>query len=143
MPDFRSVTPEFAVAPQLSAADFAAARAAGFRLVINNRPDGESADQIPSAEAGALAAALGLRYSHIPVAGVFPLEAVADVAAALAHAGGPVLAYCRSGTRSITLWALAQATQGVAVADILKAARAAGYDLGPFSPALHAAQRGD
>jgi uncharacterized protein (TIGR01244 family) len=131
------------VAPQISAADFAAARAAGMVLVINNRPDGETADQIASAEAGLLAAAAGLAYRHIPVAGAFSGEAVREMAGALAGAGGPVLAYCRSGTRSISLWALAQARQGASVEDILTQARAAGYDLSALSGAMRAAHLED
>lgn len=131
------VTGDFAVSPQLQSGDFAAAAAAGYRLIVNNRPDGEAADQLPSTAARQAAADAGLAYVAIPVAGGPTLEAVAAMAAALHAANGPALAYCRSGTRSITLWALAQAQMGArAPAEIIALAGQAGYDLSHLGPTL-------
>jgi uncharacterized protein (TIGR01244 family) len=132
MTEFRSVTPDFAVAPQLAVADFAAAAAAGFKAIINNRPDGEAPGQLSSVDAQKAAEAAGLAYHHIPVQGGPSPAVVAEMAAALeASRSGPVLAYCRSGTRSVTAWAMAQAVAGAHSPDELVAlAGDAGYDLG-------------
>jgi len=125
---FKTVTPEFSVAPQLGPNDFAEAAAAGYRLIINNRPDGESPGQLTAEQARAAAEAAGLGYLHIPISAPTD-EAVAAVAEALQSNPGPILAYCRSGTRSITLWALAQARAGADSEGLIEAAGEAGYDL--------------
>lgn len=130
MSDFRSVTPDFAVAAQLSADDIARAAAQGFRTIINNRPDGEAPDQLPAREAEAAAKSAGLVYFALPFAGPPPPAAVARTAEMLEEAAGPVLAYCRTGTRSITAWAMAQALVGALSPDeIIALAAKAGYDL--------------
>ena len=49
--------------------------------------------------------------------------------AAINAADGPVLAYCRSGTRSCQLWALAAAKAGRDPALIAAQAANAGYDV--------------
>ena len=128
---FRRVADEFFVAPQLVAADFAAARAAGIRTVINNRPDGEAPDQLSDADARKLAAASGLDYVFVPVvSGRMGPDDVAAFKAAIAGHAGPHLAYCRSGTRSCHLWAFATA-DARPVDETIAAAAAAGYDLEP------------
>jgi uncharacterized protein (TIGR01244 family) len=129
MSDIRPVTPDFAVAPQLLPEDLAEAAARGFTLVINNRPDGEAADQPTSAVMREAAARAGLAYAHIPVRGGPTGADVEAVAAAIEEAKGPVLAFCRSGTRSIVTWSLGQAAAGVDKRALLAAAEAAGYDL--------------
>jgi len=129
MPDIRPVTPDFAVAPQLAPDDLEDAARQGFRLVINNRPDGEAPDQPSSAEMSAAATHAGLLYVHIPVRGGPTPADIAAVAAAIREADGPVLAFCRSGTRSIITWALGQAASGADTLDLLAAGRSAGYDL--------------
>jgi len=124
------VTPDFAVAPQLTAADIARAGAEGYKVLVCNRPDGESPGDLQSAEAAEAAAAAGLAFHLIPFAGPPPKAAVDALRQALAEAPGPVLAYCRSGTRSITAWALAQATAGAReTEEIIGLAAKAGYDL--------------
>jgi uncharacterized protein (TIGR01244 family) len=115
---------------QLTAADLEEARDRGIRLIVNNRPDGEEPGQPSSAEIEAAARAAGLDYRHIPIAGGFPPERVEAMAEALAQ--GPVLAFCRSGTRSTFLWALARASRGAPAGESIAAASAAGYDLGPI-----------
>jgi uncharacterized protein (TIGR01244 family) len=130
MTDIRPVTPDFAVAPQLSPEDMPAVAAGGFTLVINNRPDFEVEGQPTSAEMQAAAQAAGLAYVHIPVRGGPGPEQVAAVRQAVLGAHGPVLAFCRSGTRSIVSWTLGQAASGDrSPQDLLALGQAAGYDL--------------
>ena len=120
----------FVFVRQLTAGDMDEAAAAGIRLIVNNRPDGEEPGQPSSAEIEAAARAAGLDYRHIPVAGGFPPRTVEAMADALDH--GPVLAFCRSGTRSTFLWALARAARGAPADESVAAAAAAGYDLRPI-----------
>jgi len=123
--------------PQIDAATVADAAAQGVKLIINNRPEGESPDQTPGAEIEAAAQAAGLAYVSIPVThSGFSENQVTAMADALANAGGSVLAYCRSGTRSTLLWALAEASRGADPSALARAAAAAGYDVSPVSPLL-------
>ena len=123
------------VAPrQIISADLPGLAAQGIRLLVNNRPDGEEPGQPDSAELEAAARAAGLGYRHIPVAGGFPAAQVGAMADALEH--GPVLAFCRSGTRSTFLWALARASRGADAATLIRRAAGAGYDLRPIAPLL-------
>ncbi len=134
MADIRRVTPEFSVAPQLAPQELEAAAAQGFKLVINNRPDGEAPDQPTAAVMEAAAKAAGLAYVHIPVSGMARPDQIEAMQAAIGQADGPVLAYCRSGTRSITTWALGQAASGARPrTEIVELAREAGYDLSPLA----------
>lgn len=133
---FRKLSDTVSVATQLQAEDFKAAHEAGFHTIINNRPDDESLDQMPSDEAQASARALGIRYLHIPVeTGRMTQEAVDAFGKALAEERGPILAYCRSGTRSTYLWAFNAAREQSPEA-VIAAAAAAGYDLGGLRPML-------
>ena len=131
---FRRLDPQTLVAGQIDPSDVAAAAAAGVHTIINNRPDDEEPDQPSSAEIEAAAKAAGLAYHHIPVAGGFSQAQVEAMAEALEQ--GPALAFCRSGTRSTWLWALARARQGEDGETIVRAAAEAGYDLGPILPYL-------
>lgn len=106
---FESLNAGFAVAPQLEPADLAAVAAAGFRSVINNRPDLEGGAAQPlSAAMAAAAAAAGLEYAYLPVvpSNIRP-EEVTAMAALLARLPQPVLAFCRSGARAAKLYQLA------------------------------------
>lgn len=135
---FKPITENFAVSPQIGAAEIAAAAQAGFTTIINNRPDGEVPGQPDAAEIEALAKQHGLNFVDIPVtAASMTVESVQRMAAALQAAPGPVLAYCRSGMRSTSMWALAQAGQ-MPAAEILRHATQAGYDLSGLEPHLHA-----
>lgn len=137
MADIRPVTGAFAVAPQLTAEDMQAVAAAGYKTVIANRPDDETPGQMSLAEARAAAGTAGLAFIAIPFAGGPTTALVEETLKALEGADAPVLAYCRSGTRSITVWALAQAAAGKAApAEIIAQAAAAGYDLRPLGPTL-------
>lgn len=135
MTDFRRVTDQLSVAPQIAAQDLATAAAQGFKLVINNRPDGEDPSQPTSAEMEAAAKAAGLAYVHIPVRGAPTPDQVEANYRAVEGAGGPVLAFCRSGTRSIVTWSLGQFQADERSADELIALGAeAGYDLSGAFP---------
>jgi len=137
MSDFREVTPSFWASPQISLADVAEAQARGITLIVNNRPEGEAEDQVPGTEIEAAARAAGLDYLAIPVTHAgFSEEQVQTLADALAATAGPVLAYCRSGTRSTLLWSLAQAKDGRAPEEIAADAAGAGYDVAPIRPLL-------
>ncbi|MEW9623018.1 TIGR01244 family sulfur transferase [Rhodanobacter geophilus] len=125
------LTPAFGVAGQLDADDIAALAAQGWRSLVCNRPDGETADQPASAELVQAAARHGLAWRHIPVvSGQWREADVAAFAAALRTLPAPLLAFCRTGTRSIHLWALAMA--GTLDAEsIRRIAADAGYALHP------------
>jgi uncharacterized protein (TIGR01244 family) len=103
-------TAQFATAPQISPHDMAAIAAHGFGTVINNRPDFEGGPEQPTSQAMAKAAqAAGLAYHYIPVvSGQITPEQVAEFAAKVRAAKGPVLAFCRSGARSTNLWHMGQ-----------------------------------
>ena len=131
MSDIRKVTDHFSVAPQITPEEARAAAAGGVALIINNRPDGEEPGQPTNAAIEAAARAAGADYAHIPVAGRPTPEQAKAQAAAVAAAKGPVLAFCRSGTRSITAWAMGEAASGTSRDDLLRLAIAAGYDLRP------------
>jgi sulfide:quinone oxidoreductase len=137
MPEpFRRLTGDFYVAPQLELGDFAAAAALGVRTVINNRPDGEAADQLSDAAAAAAARAAGLDYVHVPVvSGAMTEDDLRAFRAALDAHQGPYLAYCRSGTRSCHLWAFTAARE-LPIDYVIAAARTAGYELDAARPAL-------
>ena len=124
------------VAGQIDPADLPAIKAAGVTMIVNNRPDGEEPGQPSAPEIESAAREAGLDYRFIPVAGGFSDDDVAAMAEALDAASGPALAFCRSGTRSTFLWALARARQGDAAEDLIGKAAAAGYDLGPITAFL-------
>ena len=127
--DVRSIDNELSVSPQIGVADVAALAAAGFRSVICNRPGGEGADQPTFAEIKAAAEQAGLEARYIPVVSGRVEDAAAEsFGRAMHELPKPVLAYCRTGTRSATLWALSQAPKRETV-DILTRAQAAGYDM--------------
>jgi uncharacterized protein (TIGR01244 family) len=129
MSQFRKVTDRFEVSPQITPDEARQAAAAGVALIINNRPDGEQPDQPASAEIEAAARAAGADYLHLPVVGRPTPDQAKAQAAAVAAAKGPVLAFCRSGTRSITAWALGEAAAGRDKAELARLAAGAGYDL--------------
>jgi uncharacterized protein (TIGR01244 family) len=127
--ELKRINDDVSVAPQISPDDMPAIRAAGFTTVINNRPDGEAPDQPTSETMRAAAEAAGLSYHFIPLGrdGV-SAQMVDEERAVLEGSDGPVLAFCRSGTRSTTLWALTQAGQMPAQEIVAQAAHA-GYEM--------------
>ncbi|MER2507522.1 TIGR01244 family sulfur transferase [Amaricoccus sp.] len=99
------ITPDYSVAPQISVDDVAEIASRGFRAIMCNRPDGESADQPEVALIRAEAEARGLAFAFVPVvSGAITSRDLDEFGAALAELPGPVLAYCRSGTRCRMLW---------------------------------------
>jgi uncharacterized protein (TIGR01244 family) len=136
--DIRQITPGYAVSPQIDPADLPAIKAAGFAAIICNRPDAEVPHEL-SAEVMRIAAeAAGLGFSINPVTHqTLNMDMVATQMAAAEAAGGPVLAYCASGTRSSIVWSLGQAGR-MPVDDIIAATAKAGYDLAGLRPRLEA-----
>ena len=111
-PAVQQLSADVCVAPQLDPAAMAWVAQAGFKSVINNRPDFEGGpDQPTSAAMQAAASAAGLRYAYLPVApAVQTPEEIARFAELLAELPKPVLAFCRSGTRSGKLYRAATGT---------------------------------
>lgn len=133
MSDFRQIDDNLLASPQISLADVAEAKALGVKLIINNRPEDESPDQVPGPDVEAAAREAGIDYIAIPVthAGFGPGQVTA-MREALDKADGKVLAYCRSGTRSTLLWALAEAKAGKNPTVIASKAAGGGYDISPI-----------
>lgn len=129
---FRKITDTLYASPQITVEDVATAKSLGVTLIINNRPEGESDDQTPGAEIAHAAQEAGIGYIEIPVTHAgFAENQVAAMAEALEGSSGPVLAYCRSGTRSTLLWALARAKSGDNPDELARQAASGGYDLSP------------
>lgn len=125
----KKLTGEISVAAQIAPIDVAGLAAQGFKSILVNRPDGEGADQPLFAEIEREARACGLQIRYVPVAtGKVTDEDVLAFRTALAELPKPILAYCRSGTRSATLWALAEAGRRP-LSDIIEAASQAGFDM--------------
>ncbi|MBN8848907.1 MULTISPECIES: TIGR01244 family sulfur transferase [unclassified Sphingomonas] len=142
MLDIRPIDATIAVAPQIAPEDIAAIKAAGFVAIVNNRPDGEEAGQ-PDGDAIRTAAEdAGLAYTAIPITQAgFSQPQVTAMIDALEKAGGPVLAFCRSGTRSCNLWALAQAKLGADADEVTAKGEGAGYGLANLRPLMDAVAR--
>jgi len=136
---FIHLTPDISVSQQIAPEDCVAAKAQGFAAIVNNRPDGEAPDQPTAAEMRAAATAAGLRYADIPVdhSGMSMPQVEAMAAELAAAAGRPVLAFCRSGTRSTHLWALAAALGGEDPDAIVAAAANGGHAIDGLLPTLH------
>lgn len=134
---FRQLTNDIFVSPQITEQDIAEASKLGVTLVINNRPEEESEDQAPGDAIERAARSAGMDYVAIPVThSGFSQPQVEAMSAALEKADGPVLAYCRSGTRSTLLWALAEASQGGDPDALTNIAAKAGYDVNPVRPLM-------
>ncbi len=135
---FHYVAPDLSVAPQLTPQDIGVAASQGFRSVILNRPDGEAGDQPARADLEAAAKRHGLAVAYVPVvSGQVTDENVGSFRQAMLDLPAPTLAFCRTGTRSITLWALSQAGH-LSVDAILKTAAYAGFDLSGLATRLSA-----
>lgn len=127
--DIKSLTDELSVSPQIVSADLQAVAEAGFRSVICNRPDGEGSDQPVFSEIELAAKAQGLQVRYLPAeSGKVTDEQGAAFGALMAELPKPVLAFCRTGMRSTTMWALSQAGQ-MPLPQIIERASRAGFDL--------------
>jgi sulfide:quinone oxidoreductase len=128
--EFHKITGELTVSPQIAPEDIAAIKAAGFRSIVCHRPDGEGADQPLFREIEDAARAAGLEARHQPVvSGRMSDEDAVAFGELMQALPKPVFAYCRTGTRSASLWALSQA-KARPLPDILERTRAAGFDMG-------------
>jgi uncharacterized protein (TIGR01244 family) len=127
-PELIPLEPGLSAAGRLHRADIEALARKGLRTIVNNRPDGEESRQLPATEARRLAESLGLSYHHIPVTAASLSRADVDAfAAVLREAPGPIVAHCRSGTRSTLLWALVRLREGADPFALI--ARAAGHGI--------------
>jgi sulfide:quinone oxidoreductase len=127
--DIKEITERVSVAPQIDPKDMPAIAAAGYRAIICNRPDGEGADQPSFEEIEIAAKAAGIEARYVPVqSGMVHDEDVTAFSEALEQVQRPVLAYCRTGTRSATLWSFHESKKRP-MADILARTQAAGYDM--------------
>ncbi|MCX7863607.1 MAG: TIGR01244 family sulfur transferase [Novosphingobium sp.] len=130
--DARRIDDRLTVSHQILPEDVPAIARAGFAAVICNRPDNEEPGQPSAAEIRAAVEAEGLAFHHLPTtSGVFPPEVIEAFREVRRNARGPVFAYCRTGTRCVTIDALAN-PDGKSEDEIISAAAAAGYDLSPL-----------
>ena len=127
--ELKRINDHVSVSGQIQPEDVKTLKDLGFTAIVNNRPDGEAPDQPAGGEIEAAASEAGLAYHAIPLGrdGVNP-EMVAQTKAVLEGSDGKVFCFCRSGTRSTTLWALSQAGDAPASQIIAQAAEA-GYDM--------------
>ena len=127
----KQVSDKLFVSPQVTRAELMQAQAAGIAAIVNNRPDGEEPGQPSAASNAAIAAELELGYTHIPVApGQYSLEQVRALQAAIAAAEGPVLAHCKTGTRSASLYAIGKVLDGrMTKEDVTALGQSIGLDL--------------
>jgi sulfide:quinone oxidoreductase len=125
-----SLTPEFAIGPQVSTKDFEPLRAAGFASVLNVRPDNELGTYPSSLDAEQVARANGLTYAHSPTENhaIFELDILDRFEQALVELPKPIFAHCKTGTRAAILWALV-ASRHRPVETVIATLRAAGQDL--------------
>ena len=132
--DFQHVklSDSVAAAPQLQPEEMAAVAAAGYRVVVNNRPDGEVPGQPTSEEIRAAVEAAGMRYVYYPInAFNFPGDDLAGIRDLFDSDDAPVLAFCRSGTRSTNLWISSR--DGEARAAALQRGQQLGFDVSAAS----------
>lgn len=140
--EIRPLTETYAVAPQIDPEDMAAIKAAGFAMVIDNRPDGEIPHSHHTDVMAEAARAAGLAFVANPViGGMLTQDNVTAQAEAVASATGPVLAYCASGNRSSVVWALAHAGK-LPVDDLIGLPARHGYSLDWLRPQLEALAKG-
>ena len=140
-PQLVSLAPGLSVTGRLDRPDIEALAQAGVRTIINNRSDGEDPGQLQAAEARRLAEALGIAYHHIPITAATLSRGDVDAfAATLRDAPAPVVAHCRSGTRSTLLWALSQMREGAEPLRLVAEAARLGIDIASL-PALAARLR--
>ena len=122
------------VAGQIGPEDIPRLKELGVTLIVNNRPDGEDADQPTSDELEAAAKRAGLDYRHVPIVrGMGPSD-IESMREAMHSVGeGKLFAFCRSGNRSTLAWAVAKSEDGVPSTELNRMANEAGFDLGPVA----------
>lgn len=137
---FGQLSPKLFVSPQVGRAEIEAAAAQGIRTIICNRPEGEEPGQPATEQLRRWAAEAGIEhFVHQPVvAPQIQLNDARTFADTVAQSSTPVLAFCRTGTRSSILWAMAEAADGADPQQLLQTAAAAGIDLAAALPRLQA-----
>jgi sulfide:quinone oxidoreductase len=134
--DIRPIDDQIAVAPQITPDDIAELARLGFKTLVANRPDGEEPGQPAMADIEAAAREHGLKWVYQPVASGNILDSDVDrFDGMIREADGPVLAFCRTGTRCTVLWALSSARHA-SVEDVVSKARNAGYDISGLAPRM-------
>ena len=129
------LTDSIAVAGQVTPAQVAEIAEAGFKVLVNNRPDGEEPGQPTSAQIEAAAVDAGLEYVHLPVTAMdFPGPGAAQMATLFDDEARPVFAFCRTGTRCTNLWVATRSQEARQAA--IQRAQALGFDLGMAARAL-------
>lgn len=142
MLDIRHLTKDFAVSPQIEVQEIAAIQEAGFKTVLCNRPDAEVGPDRTAHRIREAAEAAGLAWAeNIILGGAMTIENIRDQAQLASDGPQPVLAYCRTGTRSATAWALGQAGS-IPTDEIVNRAAQAGYDLSPYRIQIEALAKG-
>lgn len=128
--NLKMLTAQLSITPQIVPDDLVTLTERGFRSVVCNRPDGEGADQPNFAEIAVRCQSHGLEAAYLPVvSGKISDEDASAFGELLDRLPGPIAAYCRTGTRSATLWALSEASRDRSLPDILASTKAAGCDL--------------
>lgn len=136
--EFRTLTDIYTTSPQIAPEDLPMLKAAGYQMVIANRPDAENPPEWSHEVMRAAAEDAGLTFVYNPVVGgALTMENVAAQEAALDAATGPVFAYCASGNRSSVVWALANAGR-MPAEEMVERAAAFGYNLGHLVPQIEA-----
>lgn len=134
----RIITPEYAVTGQITPEDVKAIAEAGYKVLIDNRPDAEIVDGNTSDAIALAAREAGLTFVYNPVtSGALTMDNVSLQRKVIEEAEGPVFAYCRSGNRSAILWSLAEAGKRP-TAEIVEKVAAAGYDVSHLAPQIEA-----
>ncbi len=127
--DPRRITDDFFVSPQITADDVPDIKAAGFRSILCNRPDGEEPWQPAFDDVATSAGAEGIEVRSVPIVSGQMTEADAEAfGEALKTLPKPILAYCRSGTRCTVMWSLTQ-IDSLGGEEVLRATADAGYDM--------------
>jgi len=144
MPQLVSLSDTVTVAPQIAVAEVAHLAQQGYKLIINNRPDHEDAGQPTGADIAEEARRHGVIYQAIPITAATLSRA--DVEAfrrAVAGSPGPVLAYCRTGTRCCLVWSLGEALAGQGdPRALVDAAAAKGFNIAGLLPLFHNMKNG-
>ena len=126
--ELKQVNPEFWVSAQINQSDLVEIAAKGIKTIICNRPDGEGVDQPNIIEIQEAAIRHGIQLEYLPVvSGRVTDEQAIEFKSLYQKSQKPVLAFCRSGTRSITLWALSQVAE-LTIDQMLLQSKSLGYD---------------
>ena len=136
--EIKKISPDLSVSAQIMPQDIGILASRGFKSIIINRPDAEESGQPTADKVMEAASQYGLETRNIPIVpGQITDDEVDAFRVALTELPAPILAFCRTGTRSVSLWALSQAGH-LSTEAILETAAQAGYDLSGLRPRLDA-----